>query len=308
MRLPNIITAISDVLAGIAIGASNLANTFGRVSDHHISFGELLITNDSLTPLKPIGLLVLSTIGLYGGGVVLNDVFDADLDKRERPERPIPSGLISKRSAALFGTALLILGILAAAISGDSISSYSTIIALVIAIGAVVYDRWAKHHSFLGPVTMGFCRACNLLLGISILGYSVPVFWHLAIVPLIYIAAITMVSRGEVHGGKKTTLYFAMVLYVLVMLAIAFVGYSNAALRSALPFLLILALMILVPLQNAIREPSGPNIGKAVKGGVIGIIALNAAWAAAFGDIFFAIAIILLLPVSILLARLFAVT
>jgi 4-hydroxybenzoate polyprenyltransferase len=308
MRLPNIITAISDVLAGIAIGASNLANTFGRVSDHHISFGELLITNDSLTPLKPIGLLVLSTIGLYGGGVVLNDVFDADLDKRERPERPIPSGLISKRSAALFGTALLILGILAAAISGDSISSYSTIIALVIAVGAVVYDRWAKHHSFLGPVTMGFCRACNLLLGISILGYSVPVFWHLAIVPLIYIAAITMVSRGEVHGGKKTTLYFAMVLYVLVMLAIAFVGYSNAALRSALPFLLILALMILVPLQNAIKEPSGPNIGKAVKGGVIGIIALNAAWAAAFGDIFFAIAIILLLPVSILLARLFAVT
>jgi 4-hydroxybenzoate polyprenyltransferase len=308
MRLPNIITAISDVLAGIAIGASNLANTFGRVSDHHISFGELLITNDSLTPLKPIGLLVLSTIGLYGGGVVLNDVFDADLDKRERPERPIPSGLISKRSAALFGTALLILGILAAAISGDSISSYSTIIALVIAVGAVVYDRWAKHHSFLGPVTMGFCRACNLLLGISILGYSVPVFWHLAIVPLIYIAAITMVSRGEVHGGKKTTLYFAMVLYVLVMLAIAFVGYSNAALRSALPFLLILALMILVPLQNAIREPSGPNIGKAVKGGVIGLIALNAAWAAAFGDIFFAIAIILLLPVSILLARLFAVT
>ncbi len=308
MRLPNIITAISDILAGIAIGASNLANTFGRVSDHHISFGELLITNDTAEPFRPIGFLVLSTIGLYGGGVVLNDVFDAELDKRERPERPIPSGLISKSSATIFGVLLLVLGIVAAGLSADTFISYSLVIATVIAIAAVVYDRWMKHNSFLGPLTMGFCRACNLLLGISILSYSLNIFWHLAFVPLVYIAAITMVSRGEVHGGKRNTLYFAMTLYALVMLAVLFVAYSNGALRLSLPFILILALMILVPLQNAIKTPSGPAIGKAVKGGVIGLIALNAAWAAAFNDIFFAIAIILLLPLSILLARMFAVT
>lgn len=309
MRLPNIVTAIADILAGIAIGASNLANTFGRISERHIPFGELLITSSTLAPYKPISLLVLSTIGLYGGGVVLNDVFDADLDKIERPERPIPSGLINKTYAAVFGTLLLLLGIIAAGLSNeDSFFSWSFWLALAIAIAAVCYDKWMKHNAVLGPLFMGFCRACNLLLGVSILHHSVPQFWHIGFIPLVYIAAITMVSRGEVHGGKKNTLYFAFGLYLLVMLAVVFISYSNATLKLALPFLLILALMILIPLQQAIKNPAGPLIGKAVKGGVIGLIALNGALAAAFGDIFFAIVIILLLPLSLLLARMFAVT
>ena len=42
--------------------------------------------------------LLLSSAGLYLGGMVLNDVFDARLDAVERPERPIPSGRVSIRS------------------------------------------------------------------------------------------------------------------------------------------------------------------------------------------------------------------
>jgi 4-hydroxybenzoate polyprenyltransferase len=66
--------------------------------------------------------------------------------------------------------------------------------------------------------------------------------------------------------------------------------------------------MIFPPLQKAIRNPAGPLIGKAVKAGVIALIVMNAAWAAAFGAIYFALLILLLLPVSMLLAKLFAVT
>lgn len=309
MRLPNIVTAISDILAGIAIAGSMLANTFGRVSDRHVSFGELLITNNTAEPFKPILLLVLATIGLYGGGVVLNDVFDSRLDKIERPERPIPSGLISRKSAARFGILLLIGGILAAAfVNAPNFLSYSTLLAIAIAIGAVVYDKWFKHYTVLGPLTMGFCRACNLLLGMSILDFSIQHFWYVALIPLIYIGAITMISRGEVHGGKKGTLYFAFVLYLITLVSVSLVSYWRSTLNFSLPFVLILALMILLRLQAAINKPEGSLIGKAVKGGVLGLIALNGAWAAAFGDIFFATFIIILLPVSVLLARMFAVT
>jgi 4-hydroxybenzoate polyprenyltransferase len=66
--------------------------------------------------------------------------------------------------------------------------------------------------------------------------------------------------------------------------------------------------MIFPPLQKAIRNPAGPLIGKAVKAGVIALIVMNASWAAAFGAIYFALLILLLLPVSMLLAKLFAVT
>ena len=116
MRLPNIVTAISDVLAGVSIGASlQLRSITGSVRD--LSLSKLLWEENSISPLYPLVMLVIATVGLYGGGVVLNDVFDATLDKTERPERPIPSGLIGKTSAAVFGVILLLIGIGAAALS-----------------------------------------------------------------------------------------------------------------------------------------------------------------------------------------------
>lgn len=309
MRLPNIVTAISDILAGLAIGGSLIALNFGRGRNSHISLGELIRNEQTLAPFYPILLLVLSTVGLYGGGVVLNDVFDASLDKVERPERPIPSGLISKTSAAIFGILLLVAGIVCAGLaSREGFFSLPALIALVIAVAAVVYDKWSKHHQFLGPLNMGFCRGCNLLLGMSLVPHAIQNLWYLAVVPIIYIGAITMISRDEVHGGKRKTLYLAAVFYIIVLLTILVFSFLNGNAAITLPFLLLFCILIFIPLQKAILQPVGPRIGKAVKSGVIALIAMNAAWAAAFGDLYFAITIILLLPISMLLARAFAVT
>lgn len=290
MRPANIITAVADILAGVAI-AGYVAN------------------DGSVYEWQPVGLLILSTIGLYGGGVVLNDVFDAELDSRERPERPIPSGLITKNGAALFGIILLLAGIAAAA--GVHIAGFfssSTMISVAIAVGAVVYDKWMKHSGFFGPLNMGVCRGLNLLLGMSILPEALTQYGYIAVMPVIYIAAITMISRGEVHGGKKSTLYGAAFLYALVITGIVTIAAINDHIMYAIAFVLLLGAMIFPPLQKAIRNPAGPLIGKAVKSGVIALIAMNAAWAAAFGAVYLALLIVLLLPVSILLAKLFAVT
>lgn len=69
MRPANIVTAFADILAGFAVAGGVISFT-GETS---------LITPDGL------GWLLLSTFGLYGGGVVFNDVFDAELDAKERP-------------------------------------------------------------------------------------------------------------------------------------------------------------------------------------------------------------------------------
>jgi 4-hydroxybenzoate polyprenyltransferase len=310
MRLANIITAISDVLAGVAVAGTLIAAVYSGLStDAELSLGKLILRGGTPETFRTILFLVLSTCGLYGGGVVLNDVFDAQLDKKERPERPIPSGLISKTSAAIFGTILLLLGILFAALSAPgNLFSQSTVIAIIIAFASVIYDKWSKHHGFFGPLNMGICRGLNLLLGMSVVAFSIQVFWYLALIPVIYIAAITMISRGEVHGGSKKTLYYAAFLYTVVALSLAIVSYLNGNLTKSLPFILLFCLLIFAPLQDAIRKPEGRNIGKAVKGGVIALILMNASWAAAFGDMIFAGIILVLLPVSWLFARAFAVT
>ena len=283
MRPANIVTAISDILAGIAISGFFLSSP----EDH-----------------SSVVWLILSTMGLYGGGVVMNDVFDADLDAIERPERPIPSGLISRAEATTLGLSLLVAGVVFAFLA----SVLSGTLALVIALAALIYDRWAKHDSVLGPLNMGVCRGLNLLLGISIIPASVADHWYLAIVPITYIAAITMISRGEVHGGKKITIYGAAVLYLAAMCGIFYVSLQHGQAIGTLLFILIWAFMVFLPLKNAISKPEGRLIGRAVKAGVLALILMNAAWASAFGVTYLALIIILLLPLSVLLARVFAVT
>jgi hypothetical protein len=117
-----------------------------------------------------------------------------------------------------------------------------------------------------------------------------------------------MISRGEVHGGSKKMLYFGGLLYALVIIGILYFAYSNGYLSYAPVFIIPFALMIFIPLSKAIKNPIGPNIGKAVKSGVIALILMNAAWASAFGVFQIALFIVILLPVSLLLSKAFAVT
>ena len=96
-------------------------------------------------------------------------------------------------------------------------------------------------------------------------------------------------------------------MYGVVILAIATLSITHQA-YYAFAFLALFVLLIFPPLVRAFRAPIGPNIGKAVKAGVLALIIMNASWAAATGAISLAIVIALLLPVSIVMAKLFAVT
>lgn len=239
----------------------------------------------------------------------MNDVFDAALDAVERPERPIPSGLIPKKNAAAWGIGLLTLGIVAAGLVHWPIFfSPSFWLALLIAFAALLYDAWGKHQNIFGPINMGICRGLNLLLGVSLLPEAVPQNWYLALVPIVFIAAITMISRGEVHGGKKNTLFAAAFFYAVVLLTIVAVAYRNKTVLTTIPFLILFAAMVYPPLFRAARHPIGANIGKAVKAGVLSLILMNAAWAAAFASPLLALGMLLMLPLSLLVAKAFAVT
>ena len=284
MRPANIVTSVADILAGIAISG--------------------ILINGNGTPWLTIFCLCLSTACLYGGGIVFNDVFDAELDKIERPERAIPSGIISLTNATILGTALLISGIVLAALT----SSTSGLLAFGVSCFALLYNKIGKHHPFFGPLTMGVCRGLNLLLGLSIVPAMLQQHYLLAIIPVIYIFSITMTSRGEVHGGNTKNLYLAAVLYAVVIGSIAWFSFTNDRFLWSLLFLLPFAWMIFRPLSKAIKNPIGKNIGGAVKAGVISLILMDAAWAVTFDALLLAFIIAALLPLSIWLSKLFAVT
>ncbi|MGS0526944.1 UbiA-like protein EboC [Zobellia nedashkovskayae] len=288
-RPANLPTAAADILAGVAIGGAFM----GGIQDGFIESSLFL----------NIVYLVFSSVFLYAGGVILNDVFDFELDQVERPERPIPSGIVSFNSAALYGGLTLVIGVLLAFL----VSRTSGIVAVALALAILLYDAIAKKYDFFGPLSMGLCRGINLLLGMSILGNFN--YWFMAIIPIVYIFAITLISRGEVHGKNKNHIVLAGVLYGTVILAVATMAFLHTdALLFPLLFLVLFAFTVFRPLIRAHSVNSPENIKKAVMAGVIALILLDSSIAVAFFDWWYGLIILALLPVSKGLSKVFAVT
>jgi 4-hydroxybenzoate polyprenyltransferase len=287
LRPANIVTAWADILAGFAAS------------------GCIVFISPSSSNLISLAWLLLATTGLYGGGIVLNDVFDAEVDAVERPERPIPSGRASRQGASLLGGLLLSAGILAA----SGVSWLSATLACGIAAAAILYDAYSKHNPIFGPLNMGLCRGGNLMLGVSAVSPMVLNYWFLALIPIVYIAAITTLSRGEVHGGKSSTGGITLILIGIVIAAL--LGLSlleNYHLLAVLPFVILLAVRVLLPFIKAVSQPSPENIRTAVRAGVLSLIVLDATVAAGFASFPYGLLVLSLLPVSIALSQIFAVT
>jgi 4-hydroxybenzoate polyprenyltransferase len=151
-----------------------------------------------------------------------------------------------------------------------------------------------------------------MLLGVSAFSGALNEWWFIALIPIAYIAAITSISRGEVHGGNKSALLLAFILYSLVVLSIASLGlihnFQSYKWLQVLPFLALFAWLIFPPLSRAWKDLKPQNIGKAVKAGIIALIVMDAALAVSFGVWWYGLLVLLLLPVSRFLARQFAVT
>jgi 4-hydroxybenzoate polyprenyltransferase len=289
MRPANIVTAFSDILAGFAAAGGAL----------------YILGGDSNSQFAGLGWLLVSTFGLYGGGVVMNDVFDAKLDADERPERPIPSGRISKSAAIALGLSLLLIGVLSASL----VNFVSAGFALVIALCALIYDYKAKHSVIFGPLFMGLCRSGNLLLGMSIIPLVIFDLWPLLFIPLFYIGSITLISQGEVKGGNSLPGFLALMFIFLIVCVLLFLSIlPDYQLFPVLPFVLLFTAMVLPPFWNAAVNPVAIHNKKAVKRGVVALIVLNSTIAAGFGGFFFGLIVVLLLPFSFLLSKMFAVT
>ena len=291
-RPANVVTAVADIWAGFALAGAWDAMGINMVYGDQSYWWNLL-------------WLSLSTIGLYGGGVAFNDIADAELDAIERPERPIPSGRVSKKGAIFMAMALLLGGIGCA----FQVNPYAGALAMAVTACALTYDYWGKHQRLFGPINMGLCRSGNLLLGLSVAPALLQSHWALGLIPLVYVAAITLISRGEVHGKNRRALFLGGVMYASIFLTIFLLAYAKSpGYLQILPFLGGLGYMLFPPLLRAIRTQEPKYIGKSVKAAVLSLILVNASLATAFSGWPIGVLILLLLPLSLGLAKKFAVT
>jgi 4-hydroxybenzoate polyprenyltransferase len=258
VRLPNVFTAFADILlAALAVHAS----------------GRQWIT---------VAFLLLASGCLYCGGMVWNDFFDLEQDRRERPSRPLPSGRVSRTTAAGLGAALLGCGWLAALTAGSSMADHSWApvwLATLLVIAILAYDAWLK-RTWSGPLAMGTCRFLNVLLGLTA-GGAADSAWglHLAAVVGIYIVGVTWFARTEAAQSDPVALLgAAATMLASLLLALTLPARLPPGTSSLLfPYLLVaLAFAVGLPVSQAIALPTPPRVQPAVKRALMGLVLLDA--------------------------------
>jgi hypothetical protein len=157
-----------------------------------------------------------SGLSLYAAGMVLNDLYDLELDRVERPERPLPQGRISPQAASAVGHGLLGAGVVCGMLTASSAGWAGPAgVACLLGMAVWLYDRHAK-KTVWGPLVMGSCRSLNWLLGMAAAGG--PSAAHEWLIPIgmgMYAGGVTLYARDEAGRSRVANLAVA----TLVMLA-----------------------------------------------------------------------------------------
>lgn len=174
--------------------------------------------------LKLLVMLVAFTL-FYIGGMFLNDAFDAEIDAAERPERPIPSGVITRSEVYTAGFwqlglgVLLLAGVGAGAAFRPGTEAWPVVGGIALA-GAITYYNMNHKNNVFSPFVMGLCR---VLVYVSaafciVKGLPSPVV-VIAVLALCHLIGLTYVAKQENLGSVENMwplLFFAVpVLYGL---------------------------------------------------------------------------------------------
>jgi 4-hydroxybenzoate polyprenyltransferase len=292
MRLPNVFTAMADVAMGFlfVMGDADLAN------------------------LWMLGALLATSSLLYIGGVVMNDVFDRELDAIERPARPLPSGRVTPKAACLFGGACLLVGtMLAWAVSLGAGRLLPGVVASLLVACVLTYNAMLKSTP-LGPVTMGGCRMLNVLLGMSVIdGSFAAENWLVAGGIGVYVAGVTWLARTEATLSRRLPLVLAT---TVMMAGLAMIGWvprwmpwariysvlRNDA-RGWYVLMTMMALFIGWRCVAAIAKPESVWVQRAVAHAVLSLILLDASACYLIRGPYFASAILLLMLPAMFISR-----
>lgn len=163
-----------------------------------------LIATGTLT--LPSFLLAVVVALITAAGNVVNDIYDVDIDRINRPDRPIPSGEISLRGAKAYTVVLFAGGISLATLT----TPLCLLIVLINSTVLVVYAAWLKRTVLSGNIAVAYLAASVFLFGGAFAGIEGLV----RNIPLATITFLATIAReilkdaedvdGDAAGGART--------------------------------------------------------------------------------------------------------
>jgi geranylgeranylglycerol-phosphate geranylgeranyltransferase len=219
-----------------------------------------------------VAFACISAFFISGGGNCLNDFFDVEIDRINKPFRPLPKGEVARKSALAFSVFLLCVGLCTSLL----IRPLSVVIATVAAVLLIFYGRTLKRKLFWGNFTVSFVSALAFVYG----GITTADF-RLSLIPAVF-ALLFHLGREiikdiqDLEGDLFLNASSLPIRFgVRFSLALATAVFSSLIFLSALPYLLdIFSLLYLIMvilgvdlvlfyvLWSMWKSPSASNLGR----------------------------------------------
>lgn len=286
---------------------TRLPNAF--TAPTNVVVGYLIVTQVSKLNYTSLTILMTSSMLLYVSGVVFNDYFDIEIDRKERPSRPLPSGAISKQRTRQIAVTLMASAITLAFF----VSLSSFVISIFLSCMILGYDYKLKNNKILSPMTMGGTRFLNVILGATpalglYLQSNFSGLFFVASSILAYVAVITLFSKKETSGIKSkryTVLLFSAIYAIIISTTIAILLglFKTDGLVILVPFTIVMSFIFRQALMG-----DASSIQRTIKNMVISIIILDSIFVSGVAGLSYGLPILLFLLPAILLSKKFYVT
>ncbi|MGA2573866.1 MAG: UbiA family prenyltransferase [Candidatus Methanomethylicaceae archaeon] len=206
-----IIRPVNAVMMGLAVIVGEVAISGGIPGAFQMLFGFLV------------------SFFLTASAMVMNDIVDIEIDRINAPDRPLPSGAVSKNAATTFGVLFVFFGVLSAV----PISTYAVILAIFTFIISLSYNLHGKKLGLPGNMMVAFCIAVPFLFGgiavSNTIDVTVTVFFLLAFLASVgreITKGIADIEGDRIKGiktialvnGSKTAALGAAIFYILPVL------------------------------------------------------------------------------------------
>lgn len=263
-RLSNAPTVVTNVLVGCTLGAMSMVglNSGGATDASHL-------------PLLTVTQLIVGVLLLYIAGMALNDAADMEVDSRERPSRPIPSGRISPRGAYVFVLVCLSAGLILLTRLGPEATAF----ALALAIAIIAYDLY-HGASAASVLLLGMCR--SLVCLVAAVSIAWPLDWPIAswfIVAIFgYVTVLSIIARAEAGPRAARMRWLSLALPVIAISPIIVVSDPQP---MAYLFAVAMIVWILFVSRHLFRHQPKPP--RAIMGWLAGICLVDAFYLALLG-------------------------
>jgi len=187
--------------------------------------------------------------------MIINDIYDIEIDKINQPERPLAKQIISINSALLLSLILLLIGLTSSLI----ISYDNLIITAIFSVLSWFYNIWGKKQGIIGNSIVASSMSIPFIFGGVITGNISLLVWSISLIAFLsgmgreIIKTIADIEGDKIKGIKSVSIKFgsrnAMLIacgFILISIIISFIPiYLNLIQIYYIPLLIMTDLILL---------------------------------------------------------------